>query len=95
MKTLKAAIIATILSFSFAAQSSEICDLEKQYAELVMELRQGGVDISEVLDLVGRDSDFRHIVVNAYKEPAMMSESNRERVVREYALKVYLECLED
>jgi hypothetical protein len=91
-----AAVTAILLLSGVAyANDSEPATCE-QYAELakvVMQVRQAGVSLQEVLSLVEKGTVSETIVLNAWDQPRMSTTANQKRIIRDFVDAVYLACV--
>ncbi|OBU53826.1 hypothetical protein A9K69_08550 [Stenotrophomonas maltophilia] len=76
----------------------ELCKSIGGYAKSVMDNRQNGVPMSEMMELAatgegGVASAAQEIIVDAYDYPRMSVEENKATATRDFENKVYLECI--
>lgn len=77
---------------------AEICESYARYAELVMELRQIGAPLSNILAPLGSDSStekevMREIVLLAYEEPRYTTEAVQKREIQDFRNRIHVNCL--
>lgn len=105
MKVMRAATVA--VAFCVAAFSSSVFSADKpaesaedecatfhKYAATVMDARQAGVAMPEMMEIAGDSKLLKHIVVQAYKQARFGSEKMQKRQVDDFANDIYLECFE-
>lgn len=104
MKILIGLTVATLLAFSFNTQSvepenedliSRYCESLRTFSVNVMRFRQNGGDIRAMLDIVENNENpaLKEIVLQAYRNPEMQTQTHKDRFVREFSTKIYLGCL--
>ena len=83
-----AALIVTLATASQAEQPSamETCTTWGEFAELVMEFRQGGVALSSVIEAMGDDmnSTQRDLIMYAYDTPRFRTPRIVAEVVEDF-----------
>lgn len=88
---LVAAILLVTLSPASAKNTPEkICPALGELAERIMELRQSGVVLSELMTLL--DQEFRGIAVMAYGNPQYSTEKMRATAARDFRNSVEHAC---
>lgn len=81
-----------------SAQASEICDAQSKLANTIMEARQNGMPMRQMMNIVGNDGDestklSRILVKAAYEVPRYHSEDMKARTATEFSNEVYLMCI--
>lgn len=105
MKKIYIAIILTLATActSFAASKQvaidKACKSLSGLAETVMQLRQQGADVSDVIDRVNTfNKSIRGItrtyVLEAYKAQRFLTPEYAQQSIREFKTKAYIECEE-
>ncbi len=90
MKKWAAVVVAAALTYSGQAlsESHEMCSIESQTAEVIMELRQEGVPMRELVDKAKEqgfyDATTKVMIRMAYDRPAAQSESYKEKQKAEF-----------
>jgi hypothetical protein len=103
MKKLTATLmLAMLLSGPAHAEVTieQICHMIGRQANLIMTGRQGGMTLSQSLELINGQpwpADFglmmRSMAMDAYQAPLMMSEVNKNRMITEFENKMLHACL--
>ena len=70
----------------------ELCATVSELAESIMSLRQMGASAQELMQINGKNSLSRALVLEAFAEPAYSTEAYQEKAAREFRSKTYLEC---
>lgn len=102
---MKPLIALTLALATLTSQASdepttqEICKSIADLAEVIMQARQNGRDMSVLMDLVGEsfeDAEVRRpydrMVVLAYDSPRFSVEKNQQDAVSDFKNSVYLSC---
>lgn len=81
-----------------AAVDNKTCTIVKELSEATMGARQAGVDIEKALEVADKSGGnlgalSRKIVLDAYSFPAFSTSEYRQKEVREFGLRHYLNCL--
>jgi transketolase len=114
MKFRKTAILFLIPTFlflfssssSFAIQESEVhiaCKASAEFAEKIMEVRQAGMPIVDIMDIIESNNDkessfnevAKNIIIDAYNEPRMFTDSLRKIIISEFSNKTYSSCVRE
>ena len=70
----------------------KLCEDLDSYATMVMQGRQYGSKLSDVLK--GNENDFiLAIIIEAYEQPRMLTKRDRDRMVVDFANKLVLQCV--
>lgn len=82
-----------------SAQANDMCDGQSKLANTIMEARQNGMPMRQMMNIVGNDGDAstklsRALVKAAYGVPRYHSEGMKTRIATEFSNEVYLMCLE-
>jgi len=85
---MKLLILIGLLIFN-SVNASEVCDKYSILAGEVMEARQLGIDIVEVVHLV---PNYKDLVVYAYSFPKWDSEERQQEEIGEFKVTAYLAC---
>lgn len=98
MKLLKAAIICSAL-LTTTAQAQDFCTTIAKTATSIMQGRQIGVPMSNVMTLANQPhfTDvaklLKSMVVEAYEQPRFSSKAHQDRAVTEFSNKQMLACM--
>ncbi|PJB17001.1 MAG: hypothetical protein CO117_13315 [Flavobacteriaceae bacterium CG_4_9_14_3_um_filter_33_16] len=101
MKILVVVILLVTISFSTPsyALESKVCKEVSSIAISVMEVRQNGVNIQDLTELLdqktfSKDIEIiiKNIIIVAYKNPIVTGKENKEAVVKEFAEQVFIFC---
>jgi hypothetical protein len=95
---MKALILAALLATAATAQAEETkpsdCAVLEVYARLVMDVRQGGASLKEVMNTIEDNDKFgRSIIIAAYSKPQYMTDTMKDKTINDFANSAYLECL--
>lgn len=100
MKRLLVSVVAFCLGGAAAAQSKESIDSCRSYSEAartVMENRQAGTKMAELMDWAannkGHEEISKYMVIAAYKKPAYRTPENQERTIINFENDMFLECI--
>lgn len=97
---MKIFLMALMLLFATAAYAedspADICEKWAELAGKLMEFRQMGGSMAEIIGKSGMadDSIYRQMVIKAYKTPRFGSEGYRREAVQDFANEIYLGCFE-
>lgn len=100
-KTIIIALFIMIIPFAAQAEDEEnnwrkSCEMYSSLAETVMEARQAGLPMSDMMDLV-MDGSLRKLteefIIEAYKTPRYSSERMKREAVIDFKDDVYHECV--
>ena len=97
---LKAAAIVGIMSLAHLqpAHSSEhlvSCEDLASHGKLLMEVRQLGAPMHEIMQIVEHDPVLRPLAIAAYEAPLMHSRAGKITSANEFATLVYRMCVAD
>lgn len=104
MKTLMKILFILTAFLSSAAHSNtpitqididRMCSGWAELAELIMERRQAGMPLADMLVAVGDNELARSLTIDAYNQTRYSSENVRERVTREFSNELHLLCLKN
>lgn len=99
MKYYLGLLVFMLIPFSVHAEDMsskeviELCSGVAKNAEILMELRQSGVPMDEVLKASDGEVAIR-LVVKAYKWPLIQDQSTRKEVIADFRDSMYAQCLE-
>lgn len=106
MKTKIGAVLATVMCacVTFAAlptfaETDEECAAVGRIAETVMQRRQDGLSLQSTLDTIkGKDGEqigpgFRQMIMDAYGQPPMSVQKNKDRMIGEFRDAYQLICM--
>ena len=98
MKKLFLGLVLTFILINTSyASDDDFCTSILEVAETVMEARQSGVGILEVLEGANKGGPIKSLltemVENAYSIPYYPTEKEQENVIREFGIKYYLFCI--
>ena len=89
------ALLFTVGSTSSMA-SNNVCSLIDIYAKNVMEIRQMGGSMSDLMGMVD-DGDYKDlyetIIISAFEVPRYNTEKNKQNAISDFTNKQYLECV--
>lgn len=90
-------VTATAIADTDDAQKKLVCKEISLSAVNVMEVRQQGIPITSLIDVIADDSPIKDmltgIIYAAYDYPKMMSEENKKAVSTEFGSSIYLKCM--
>jgi hypothetical protein len=90
---LTVALLATATTAQAEESKGELCLAIESQASKIMEVRQKGVSLKDVLEL-SQDDYFRGVAILAYKSPRYNGDAYKQRAITEFANKAYINCLE-
>lgn len=93
---MKVLILAVaLLSTAAIAQAEEDnCLIIEDYARTVMDARQGGISLKDVMGTTNEhDKLGPQIIIAAYNKPHYMTERIKDKTINDFANDIYLECL--
>jgi len=93
MRKLIIAIVLSVFSIGASANQNE-CNTLHRVATKIMEVRQQGVPITQVIEATSSSPSFHGLIREAYKIPLKEYQSGKETAINEFANKVYLVCVE-
>ena len=93
-KLLLTAALLAVTSTAKADRVDDLCNLVSKNASKIMELRQSGTTMKEVLDLVKGSELFKRLTVEAYSKPKYLSDSDKVQATAAFGNSVRLVCLE-
>ena len=94
MKKLTIAIIAAIgLTAAIEATADNPCEELHQLATTVMQARQNGAAMPEMMRIASDNPLARAIVQDAYNAPRFSTREYQQRETEDFANTVYAECL--
>jgi hypothetical protein len=96
MLKIKISIVSLLFLSAPVSADVEICTEYADLAERIMQIRQDGVPLSEVLS-VGSEPEVKELIKTlaliAYKSPRFYGEDAKGIAVSEFSNKVLLQCL--
>lgn len=84
-------LILLLISLPAFSNPVEDCKNVEKFARLIMTERQNGTPASELLTNAQTDL-IKDIILEAYSKPRMHAKETKQRLVDDYANKVYLQC---
>lgn len=96
MNTIKATMVAIALWVTpvLSQETEDPCPTWGQLAATIMELRQGGVSMAELMNVTDNDV-ARQLVIAAYDIPQYSTSRYKERAITEFANDVMLVCYKE
>ncbi len=91
-KLLLAATLLAAMSAQ-ANQDQEICDSYANLASIIMEQRQSGVSMREMMGRADGREPHESMVVEVYGMPQYSTPDFKNRAINEYADRWYLNCI--
>ena len=91
------AVTQALLIYVALAQASyetqlELCKAYSEVGELMMEGRQRGADMADLM--AGQtDANYRRILTAAYSAPKWGTLERKQEAIREFKNQIYLECI--
>jgi hypothetical protein len=77
------------------AKANELCEAQSNLASTIMDARQNGMPMLDMMKAVGPDAPLAKILVRAaYDSPRYHSEEMRTYATTEFSNEVYLMCVE-
>ncbi len=93
IKNVLACVFLTISVSVYAKKSGpEVCDDLYELAFKVMNLRQNGTPVSDLIALTGGNRIANAIVIAAYEETQYSTREYQNRASKEFANRVFIEC---
>lgn len=95
---MKKLVLALALSalLTLTAQAEEkpkhVCESIGDLAEVIMQKRQGGADLTEILGLAGDNAAIRGMVLSAYEEANYNSQQYKNKAIRDFKERFVLAC---
>ena len=92
---MKKTILALVLisSMPVTAQVSELCREINEVSKTIMNKRQSGVSMIEMLDIAKDNEIVKKIIMDAYDTPMYSVESNKQREVTKFANQWLSACI--
>lgn len=94
IKHVLATIILTVSAATVQAQTMSFCNKLYDTSEAVMDARQSGVDLRQMMQAAEGNQLHEDIVKLAYKQPKYSTESYQQNAIKQFAEQFYLSCLE-
>lgn len=94
MKRLALGMLLAGLISPATAEETEICQKFYTLSTTIMDARQAGRPLSDLLSLVDEDSVLRNIIIRAYEYPLMEHADLKEIAISEFANNEFLACVE-
>ncbi|WP_175137418.1 hypothetical protein [Achromobacter animicus] len=92
------AATSTVFGASVSAEDRKACSVSSSLGKTVMEARQAGMPMSELMDVFSKpgradDGEFgRTLVEWAFEDPRYSTEEAKERAIRDFENEVYRAC---
>jgi len=93
MRKLMIVIVLSVFSIGASAQQVS-CEKMHEVASMIMEVRQQGVPITEIIKATSSSPSFHALIREAYKKPLYNTTTYKEEAINEFANSVYLICME-
>lgn len=77
---------------TLAAKWKETCRAASELAEVVMQIRQSGRPMSELMDQAEEGTLTEKLVIDAYKHERYRTERFQRRAIEQFRDQAYLEC---
>ena len=84
-------LLALFSTQCLASDPAKDCERIEEFAREIMTMRQGGEPL-RVLISKAETPLVKEVIVEAYREPRMYSKVNKQRMIDDYANKIYLQC---
>jgi len=88
-------VIALLSSMPATAQVSEFCKSITDISETIMEKRQDGVKMIDMLNLVKDNDAVRNIVIDAYDFPKFSIDENKREMVSVFSDRWLMACIKN
>lgn len=96
MKSIKYILLSIAMTISFSAIAddyiNEKCKAASSFAESVMEYRQEEKPMHILMDELGANPLFAHIIKRAYEYSALPTEDGKKRYIAQFGNQIYSEC---
>lgn len=101
MKSIKYILLSIAMTISFSAIAdtfidnndiNEKCRAASNFAESVMEYRQEEKPMHVLMDELGSNPLFAHIIKRAYQYSALPTEDGKKRYIAQFGNQIYSEC---
>jgi hypothetical protein len=93
MKKITLAFVA-MASFDVLADNKKTCNGIEYFSRMVMEHRQMGTPMREVMELIDSKDEFiNSVIMSAYEAPKYSTEKHKKEEVNNFADAYYLACL--
>lgn len=101
MKSIKHILLSIAMTISFSAIANdtsidndinEKCKAASNFAESVMEYRQEEKPMHVLMNELGSNPLFAHIIKRAYEYSALPTEDGKKRYIAKFGNQVYSEC---
>tara|TARA_R110002049_G_scaffold96042_1_gene235486 strand:+ start:115 stop:408 length:294 start_codon:yes stop_codon:yes gene_type:complete len=86
--------LALLLPLSAHAEQSN-CQGVSSLARVIMESRQTGVNIIDVINAVDDNELAKVIIIEAYKDPKFSTDDYKKTSINEFASRWYIICLKE
>lgn len=86
-------VTVTALTLTVPAHATDCGDIA-DIAKSIMEARQSGVPVRDVLGVIGDVTPLIDVVMIAYNQPRQDTAAKRERAVQDFEDTFYIKCLE-
>lgn len=90
-------IAVTLPVFSGADEPATGCEVISRLAKSIMQARQSGVSMSEMMGIAARDEDFKALaealVIDAYDSPRYSTDGMKQRSIEDFENNVFLQCI--
>lgn len=94
IKHVLATIILTVSAATVQAQTMSFCNQLYDTSEAIMDARQSGVDLRQMMQAADGNQLHEDMVKLAYKQPNYSTESYQQNAIKQFAEQFYLSCLE-
>lgn len=80
------------------SEKSELCRVVKELAEVTMDSRLSGVDITKAMEIAnnagsGERQLLREIVIKAYSSPSYKTDEYKASAIKDFGTEYYLDCV--
>ena len=90
--TMAAALAATLLTTTPVTAKEDVCASLAELAGDVMELRQGGVPLSEMMKIAEGDELLRFLLLEAYNVPRFSTKEYKDLAIKDFSDMLALVC---
>ncbi|KFF48093.1 hypothetical protein GY26_15980 [Gammaproteobacteria bacterium MFB021] len=100
LKTVQVIFVAVAMSHGIPAMSDmtksdrKDCSNKSLIAEKIMESRQKGVPMREMMDIAGDDKLMQLMVTSAFDEPRFSTDKMQRKSITDFGNKIYGYCVE-
>lgn len=94
MKKLMILAVMMMVALNASAKETDTCKNIAEVAETIMDARQSGVSVVDMMEIAGDNDLMKKMVIYAYKQPKYNGAEFRRKEIASFKNEFYIACYE-